>query len=163
MTIREILEPNLVSRINNYAVPGLTSRLLEGWRPRVFTTERSTRFTWPHSHRYDLLSIVLEGVVLNRLWHPGTLLPRYRSTLRYDGAPGQYTAVPGAPSRWFYSEGQYFSGQHYFMTHDDIHSIAFGAKTTVLILEGPPVSDTSVILHDEPIFQVEEGLFERGE
>lgn len=158
------LEQRLSSPVYNYATQGLTSRLLAGWQPRMFTTDGGTDFTLPHSHRYDFLSIVLEGSVVNRIWTSGHFSngrELYESTLEYRGKPGEYTAEtdPYGPRIWSHQAKRYERGQCYFMTSNEIHSIAFAPGSEVLILEGPTIRDRSVVLHPGPEFVVDAGLF----
>lgn len=164
------LAPHLTSRIRNYAVPDLTSRLLEGWTPRVFTVEgyQHTAFTLPHSHRYNLLSIVLAGHVYNRIWFkyrgrgidPGD---RHCTRLTYAGEPGKYATAPESYEQWACRGACYRWGEAYYMAHTDVHSIQFSPDACVLILESPPVSDSSIVLHREPRFVVDPGLFVRDD
>src|SRR5688572_32902901 len=153
----------LTSPVYNYAARGLTSRLLEGWTPRVFTTEQATDFTLPHSHRYELLSIVLAGAVTNRLWEPNSLgVPAtwFATEIMYRGKPGQYSHLGRGPrTTWSYRSRGYAAGEFYFMTASDVHSIAFSAGACVLLLEGPSEAWSSVVLHNAPTFEVEPGLF----
>ena len=70
----QMLKAMANSRLGNYAgIPGLSSSLLGGpkhGRVRLFDCSRAHEESIvPHSHRFDVLCLVLRGAVENHLWH----------------------------------------------------------------------------------------------
>lgn len=145
--------------LRNYIVPGLTSQLIgEGpkGKVRIFTSDRDQKnHILPHSHRFDFTCLVLKGQVINSVYTPasygqtdgvdlhavGTL------TLADGGKPGECVMTPGTQGLPFAAALRaYREGDTYAMTAKEIHSIEFKKDSVVLFLEGPRLTDTSVVL-----------------
>lgn len=148
------------SPIHNYIVPGLTSWLIGAPSPqgtvRLFHMSREQQEgIAPHSHRFDFQCWVLSGRVRNRLWtrdHYARLSDHdtYKCTrMIYLGEPGRYRFEPLDDWTYTYADSTYAAGDCYSMEHDEIHSIHFSRGARVLFLEGPQLTDTSIVL--EPV------------
>lgn len=176
VNIAKLLEDVASSHLQNYAgVPGLQSALIGGpshGKVRLFhaTREPSVEIT-PHSHRFNLLSIVLQGSVTNTQWHRAieseTCGDEFAALkLLYAGEPGAYEHEPIGISRYYHVSRVHKAGEAYFMRATDIHSIRFSKGAVVLLIEGPTVSDSSVILQAHvngktlDTFQVKDWMFE---
>lgn len=154
------------SPIRNYALPGLTSKLLS--RVRLFECDRDHQEEiTPHSHRFDFVALVLAGEVRNRLWSPSGGDLFHAQTLHYEGACGKYRRESGEIERWRYHDDLYGEGDSYEMGHAEVHSIHFSRGARVLFFEGPTVCDSSIILEPHvdgetiPTFRVEPWMFRR--
>ena len=163
------------SPVQNYVLPGLTSKLIgnpsENGTVRLFECSRDHQEEiTPHSHRFAFMCWVLEGEVRNRVWlelSHGERGDRFQlSTLTYGGDMGRYTMEEGKAGWWGYDDYHYQAGDCYSMLPHQIHSIHFARKTKVLFFEGPTISDTSVILEPVvdgkriPTFKVEPWMFQ---
>jgi hypothetical protein len=140
--------------IQNYIAPGLASYLIAtGPRGlvRMFDSTRETEFfVTPHSHGYDFVCLVLEGVANNTIYTEEGSLHSY---LNYDsddlygvlivkGTLGSYEMTPrDEPLRFYKRCTQYKAGEVYAMKHDEIHSITFSKGAKILFFEGPPHSE----------------------
>lgn len=141
------------SAIRNYAIAGLTSRILNEGTVRLFTMEniQMTNIV-PHSHRYDLACLVLKGSVQNIIWserQPEDNDPGYRMSVSeqiYLGTPGSYEVNELSQKRCTIKNSVYTEGQFYCMTAEEIHSINFSHDAEVLIFQGPERFKSSVIL-----------------
>lgn len=152
------------SPLRNYAIPGLTSRLLGDIRPdgsrfRIFDMERNQHEAIaPHSHRYNFTAHVLKGWVKNIIWTPegdqdqadaeeGDL---YETTMiEYTGHPGCYRKRGLGMRNWVSCFRTYSAGRSYKMTSKEVHSIIFSRGARVLMEEGPQLTTESIML--EPV------------
>lgn len=156
--------------IHNYALPGLSSSLLTKGKLRLFEASRHTReLIVPHSHRFDFLSIVLDGSVDNTLYVQSSsgYGDCFAASILSGSGLGEYDRRGGATvNRYVVDTQTYSAGTEYFMRSYEIHSITFSKDAKVLIIEGPQVSNTSVILEPYvngkhiPTFKVEDWMFE---
>lgn len=145
------------SPVHNYILPGLTSSLLgespDGGRIRLFQASRyQTTSITPHSHRFDLHTIVLEGSVTNTLWRNDKEGSEFAlsAIMRKDEAKfGEYETELQSINKYSPLDSYYRQGSEYFMSHSDIHSITFEPNTTLLLFESKPVADISYVL--EPV------------
>jgi hypothetical protein len=166
--------------LHNYIVPGLVSTLI-GEDPhasakiRLFRNTRTQdEFITPHSHRFDLACMVLQGVVENTIFsgvpYAGHTSDSYSdeyqvSRLIYEGNPGKYDKADTVVQRFSRCASTYRTGQWYFLKFDEIHSIKFSKDAMVLVFEGDSKTDTTVILeprvNGETIrtFKVEDWMF----
>lgn len=166
--------------LHNYIVPGLVSTLI-GEDPhasakiRLFRNTRvQDEFITPHSHRFDLACMVLQGSVENTIFtavpYAGHTSEMYSdeyqvSKLVYDGYPGKYKKEDDHFARFARNPKTYRPGQWYFLKDYDIHSIKFSKDAIVLIFEGDSKTDETVILeprvNGETIrtFKVEDWMF----
>jgi hypothetical protein len=160
----EALLKHAHSPIQNYIVPGLKSYMIGNEGPngciRLFVASREQLVAIaPHNHRYDLVSRVLQGRVLNRIWTAYTGALRDPAAdyyvarkLTYKGAPGQYdtedgdTALYTSSTRIYSASGENSQTAQYSMSHKDIHSIQFSKDAAVLVMQGPDVSASSIVL-----------------
>jgi len=174
------LKPMLHSRVRHYATPGLTSCLIGGnghGKVRLFLSDRDTReWITPHSHRFDFTCLVLAGSVENILFTRATYYGYPNSNLYMtgtirpkDGGLGGYDIARGGIAEpWVESATKYSEGDTYSMTHRQIHSIRFSRDAIVMFLEGPEVSETSVVLepysNEElvPTFETASWMFKRA-
>lgn len=144
------------SPIHNYVIPGLTSSLLGAPSPqgcvRLFECSREHQEAiTPHSHRFDLQCIVLQGWVENKLWvetedeHADAFAV---SHIKYLGEPGAYEKRRYGFAAKFaiQSKEGYGPGDCYQMKSAEIHSIAFSRNAKVLFFEGPTLTDISVVI-----------------
>lgn len=145
----------LNSRIGNYVIPGLSSSLVGGegrGMVRMFECSRDHEESiTAHSHRFDLLCIVLRGKVWNTTWTKANSndeeADEYHAvSLDYLGDVGEYRRVGREVSCWKWQTHQYKQGDEYFMKADEVHSICFSRGAKVLCFEGPTVSDKSIAL-----------------
>lgn len=163
------------SPISNYAgIPGVTSWLIGTPGPhglvRLMECSREhSEPVIPHSHRFDFHCQVLRGSVRQILWLPTPSGDEFQATtMRYQGAPGDYVEAGAEIGRWATKTMVYHEDDQYSMKANEIHSIFFGRDTSVLFFEGPPVSETSIILEPYvdgetvPTFKVEPWAFKRG-
>lgn len=163
------------SPIGNYGgIPGVTSWLIgqpsEHGLVRLMECSRDHQEPIiPHSHRFDVHCLVLSGLVRNIIWTRHTTGDDFRqTTIKYDGAPGEYSKGDVEFAPWAKSTREYPAGTEYSMKANEVHSIFFARGTSVLFFEGPKVSDTSVILEPVvdgvpvPTFKVEPWAFMRG-
>lgn len=146
------------STVDNYVIPGLKSHLLGGFgngRVRLFeATRNQIAHITPHSHRFHLASLVLQGVVTNHIWneriHYGYKPDKFeKSVIKYEGEIGSYAARKIGRQMYWRETKTYLQNEWYYMDAKDIHSIEFSSGARVLIFEGPQVSEESVIL--EPV------------
>lgn len=180
-TVRNHLLDMGYDSLHNYIVPGLVSTLI-GEDPhasakiRIFRNTRiQDEFITPHSHRFDLACMVLQGRVENTIFS-GVPYPNHHShiysdeyqvsRLLYEGDPGKYDKADTVVERFGRFTNTYTSGQWYFLKYHEIHSIKFSKDAIVLVFEGDSKTDTTMIL--EPIvngktirtFKVEDWMFQ---
>lgn len=139
--------------LNNYVIAGLTSTLLTNGKFRLFECERAHYdFITPHSHRYDLTSVVLQGEVTNTIFKPVLDFESggdefVVSDLTFNDKFGSYEKVlRNSPQKFKATDKKYSAGHVYYMEFSDIHTIRFSKGAKVLVIEGPEVSNTSVCL-----------------
>lgn len=167
------------SPVRNYAIPGLTSWMIgqpdsEYGCIRMFQCDRDHQEPiTPHSHRFDLQCVVLEGRVTNRIWtpvhYPYDKGDQYsRIAQEYEGSFGDYVMHQRARGeRYEFKDYVYGPGDTYSMEYDEIHSIYFAKGTKVLVFEGPQRANESTILlpyvNGETIdtFRLEPWMFKR--
>lgn len=188
----EKIDPNIDERVrdhlldmgydslHNYIVPGLVSTLI-GEDPhasskiRLFRNTRvQDEFITPHSHRFDLACMVLQGSAENTIFtavpYVGHTSEMYSdeyqvSKLVYDGYPGKYDKADTVVQRHARFAKTYQPGQWYFMKFEEIHSIKFSKDAIVLIFEGDSKTDTTTILEPRVngktirTFKVEDWMF----
>lgn len=163
----------------NYIVPGLTSTII-GQDPlpsasakiRIFRNTRTQDMPiTPHSHRFDLACMVLQGSVDNTTYQQYAAgMEKYAdefmvSKLVYGGEAGKYEREEIETRHYGRITKTYQSGQWYFMTHTDIHSIKFSKDAVVLVFEADSVTDESLILEPHVdgrtmrTFRVEDWMF----
>lgn len=151
--LNNIIQDMKCSKVSNYVIAGLDSFLLTSGNVRLFENSRDHQDQiTPHSHRFNFACLVLDGHVINRIWYEsqeseGDLFQS--TTLHYAGEIGSHTK--SKEGRAFYSsyDKKYEAGECYAMSAEQIHSIQFSRGAKVLFLEGPQVSDTSIII--EPV------------
>ena len=168
----QMLKAMANSRLGNYAgIPGLSSSLLGGpehGRVRLFDCSRAHEESIvPHSHRFDVLCLVLRGAVENHLWHLSPVGDLFTATeVRYTGKPGHLergTAHPAA--RYSRMSTRYVHGDFYSMEASEIHSITFSRDALVLFFEGPEQTSETLILEPfvdgvtVPTFQVQPWMY----
>lgn len=139
--------------LENYVVPGLRSTELGtavgGGMVRMFEMQRDPEGEiTPHDHRYGFQCYVLEGRVVNRLYHvspaPFPAAARW-ARLGYDRGTrklfGEPELVAGSTSRHVYNAGEWYQ-----MSAFDFHSITFDQGTRVLFIEGPVQNENVSVL-----------------
>lgn len=167
------------SRLRNYIAPGLTSYLVGGehhGKVRLFAAERTTlEFITPHSHRFDFTCLVLQGIVYNSIFYPGTAehelwcMSTINQVCGGDGLLDYVHTREASPGHWYSKTDRWVQGQIYSMTHDQIHSIKFERGTKVLFFEGPQVTKTGRMLEPwvggrcVPTFKTESWMFRRDD
>jgi hypothetical protein len=165
------------SKLSNYILPGLNSYLLSqpsstGCARLFEATREQYEVIAPHSHRFDIACLVLEGRVQNTLWHalPFALQDQWAvSELSYKGKPGEYTKALSGVNCFRQDTSVYQTGDWYFMSYSDIHSITFDKGAVVLFFEGPEKTSTTKVL--EPwvdgelceTLKVQAWMFKRGD
>ncbi len=167
------------SKIHNYVLPGLTSSLIGGptedslGTVRLFEASREQHMeVTPHSHRFDFHCLVLQGTVTNILWTDSDQwqdVDMYTtSELHYKGECGLYHSKITGNDFYRPIRTLYHAGDWYCMTHDQIHSVEFSRDAVVLFIEGPTISNMSVILEPcvngdrIPTLKVESWMFQKG-
>jgi hypothetical protein len=167
--------------LHNYIVPGLVSTLIGEDRHasakiRIFRNTRTQdEFITPHSHRFDLACMVLQGSVENTIFmpvpYPNVTSDIYSdeyqvSRLIYEGSPGKYDKADAVVQRFGRFVNTYKAGQWYFLKFDEIHSIKFSKDAIVLIFEGDSKTDTTTVLEPHVnsktirTFKVEDWMFQ---
>jgi len=143
----DVLSSMQSDMIDNYVIAGLSSSLLGGGKVRYFENSREHLDSiTPHSHRFNFACLVLEGTVINTLWHECDKEDgdKFRLTrLNYTGTIGEYSAEQIADNYYKPSHYKYHAGEIYNMSHDEIHSIRFSRGAKVLFFEGPTVKASS--------------------
>ncbi len=141
--------------IDNYAITGLRSELIDQGTVRMFTQRTAQmNLITPHSHRYDFGCLVLSGNVKNILWKEvfedeETDRPVHWmavSKQEYSGVPGEYELTYQRQARFSTYNTFHREKEFYWMPATDIHSIEFEQGTQVLFFQGPQQFDCSVIL-----------------
>ena len=166
------------SPLHNYIVPGLTSWLIMdqggAGKVRMFeNTREQHHFVTPHSHRFNFSACVVRGWVENTSWFRGDGNDDEfcLTTMKYDGAPGQYVKESVMTARFISDSIVYEPGETawYSMPFHEIHSIKFSRDAIVLFFEGPAVTDRSFILeplvdgHHIQTMRTEPWMFVKGE
>lgn len=144
------LRPLLTSELTDYILPGLRSSQIP--KARVFTMQRPpVTLMVPHTRRYELRALVIEGVVTNTVYLPDVYGCSYAITeIHYGGRPGAYICKDTQQRESFTQEvTSYGAGDWYSLRADEFCSMSFDQGAEVLILEGPQISDSSRIL--EPV------------
>ena len=168
----QMLKAMANSRLGNYAgIPGLSSFFVGGpehGRVRLFDCSRAHEENIvPHSHRFDVLCLVLRGSVENHLWHLSPNGDLFTATeLRYTGTPDHLErGVTHPAARYRRQSTRYVHGDLYNMKASDIHSIAFSRDALVLFFEGPEKTAETLILEPfvdgvtVPTFQVQPWMY----
>ena len=170
-----ILKEMRHSPIRNYVVPGVTSWLIghphKNGCTRMFTCDRDHfEPVIPHSHRFNMLSVVLKGEVMNLTWNIESSEDLYaKVTQKYWGNPGEYSFEGSDTNRWVPKSAHYAAWESYYIPHKQIHSIFFSKNSEVLVFEDPELSETSSILlpvvDDEIVntFKIESWMFKKGD
>lgn len=152
----DFLEAFRDSTILNYVVPGLESISLgrsNGFHVRMFhmTTHQMMHIT-PHSHRFNLLSFVLEGQVEHHIYNKEgdryeTPSATYKlAILSQKGKLGEYETEIYSNGVFARYEAVYKTGGSYFLNADEYHSVIFSEGTKVLVIEGPEVNEPKVLM-----------------
>lgn len=151
----DILQQMKSDTLHNYVIAGLDSSLLENGKVRLFECSRNHYdFITPHSHRFDIVCLVLQGTVWNTLWTKVPDTSKHEdlfqlSQVNYKGKPGEYTTKPISRDRYSSNCTRYVEGDTYSMKAEEIHSISFSKNAKVLFFEGPEVCNHSHII--EPV------------
>lgn len=163
------------NKIANYVIPGLNSYLIadngDKGKIRLFhSTRNHFESITPHSHRFDLSCIVIEGEVTNILWDESSTGDEYAlNEQTYNGDTGKYKSHKTIEiTRFSHKARRYKEGEIYSMRNNEIHSIYFKRDTRVLFFEGASVSNKSLFI--EPIvdgvmipsMKVEPWMFTKG-
>ena len=165
--------------IDNYITPALTSMLIgeraaTGQKVRMFVNARTQDMPiTPHSHRFDLACLVVNGWVNNSIYQRRGLPSIHSdsftvSQLTYGGKAGCYEKARVEEAYFARNTAKYVAGQWYFMKDTDIHSIEFSKDAMVLVFEGPTVgTDTTILepyVNGETIstFKVEDWMFKEA-
>lgn len=155
--LRNACEEIKSDKVSNYVIAGLDSYLLGKGKVRLFKNSRNHQDSiTPHSHRYSVTSIVLQGHVENHIWEAcnkhnkqcGDLFQKSVIKPKAEAFSGFTKEEAG---RDFYTKVTkiYSAGEVYFMDANTIHSINFSKGAIVLIIEGREVAESSVVL--EPV------------
>lgn len=169
----EIVEKMLHGRVDNYVVPGLSSFLVGGGefgKVRLFHAKRQSReWITPHSHRFDLVCVVLDGTVTNRIFQPGFFGDEYSAGFLRSHGMGKYEVNrTGQVAKYMEEERHHEAGSIYSMEASQIHNIEFSEGARVLFLEGPTKTMETVFLEPfidgkvVPTFEVKPWMFQRG-
>jgi len=149
---KKLLESMAGEHLHNYAIAGLRSSLFTDGTVRLFhQLTHPMSMIAPHSHRYDIASLVISGEVMNTIWtkthdYSSSVQLFCESTLQYSGKPGQYTKEYHGDGRYNFKTESYKPGDLYFMTSDVVHSIKFARGTRVMIFQGPTVADSNLVI-----------------
>ena len=141
--------------LHNYVTMGLNSSLLTNGCVRHFhQTREQTSVITPHSHRFDLMCLVLSGVVTNTLYFSSMEGDKYQVSEQVYKDIGKYRILDTKyVDRFILRPTVYRSGEWYSMNYNEIHSIWFSKGAQVLFFEGPTVTDASYFL--EPMDEYE--------
>lgn len=144
------------STIGNYVVPGLESVLLgksNDFTVRMFhMTEHQVMHITPHSHRFNLLSYVLKGEVEHHVYYTAvsdatTKLKDFRfAVMEQKGQLGNYDTELYTNGLFRRYESKYEAGSSYFLKAEEYHSVIFSKGAKVLIIEGPEVATSKVLV-----------------
>lgn len=172
------VQPMKNSRLRNYIAPGLTSHLVGGvehGKVRLFTADRSTlEFITPHSHRFNFTCLVLQGIVDNTIFEPGSdfcerwCVSTINQVCSGNGLMEYVHTRDEKPTYWRLRTDQWVTGDTYSMSYDQMHSIKFHRGTEVLFFEGPQVVTTGKMLEPWedgkviPTFRTEPWMFDRS-
>ncbi len=181
--LSSVLNSAKVNKIANYIIPGLDSYLFKKGNVRLFECSREHQESVvPHSHRFDLVCIVLTGYVTNIMWTEDFMDgAQQRDDCEYDlfqssyiekkacYSFGQYQKKKDCSARWRKTSTRFDSGDVYILKYNEIHSINFSKGAKVLIIEGEercsksrvlePIVDGKVI----PTFEVKDWMFQEGD
>ena len=139
------------STISNYVVPGLESISLgrsNGFHVRMFhMTAHQMMHITPHSHRFNLLSFVLEGQVEHHIYDKVSDGYAYKlAILSQKGELGEYETEIYSNGMFRRYEAVHRTGGSYFLNADEYHSVIFSEGTKVLIIEGPEINEPKVLV-----------------
>lgn len=169
----QMLQAMANAKLGNYAgIPGLTSALIGGphyGQVRLFECSRNHQENIvPHSHRFDVLCLVLRGSVKNHIWECGFGDQFTASAFKYLGVPGELAFSGEAkPMRYSPKTSIYTCGEFYSMEASQVHSIEFSCDAVVLFFEGPELTKFTTILQPfvggktVPTFQVQPWMYRR--
>jgi hypothetical protein len=153
---RNFFEAFRDSTISNYVVPGLESvslGRLNGFHVRMFhMTMNQMMYITPHSHRFDLLSFVLEGEVEHHVYESRgaeyeNQPSAYKLAILYqEGKLGKYETEIYSNGLFRRCETVYKAGDSYFLNAAEYHSVIFSSGTKVLIIEGPEVDESRILV-----------------
>lgn len=168
----QMLKAMANSGLGNYAgIPGLSSFFVGGpehGKVRLFDCSRAHEESIvPHSHRFDVLCLVLCGSVENHLWHLSPNGDLFTATdLHYTGTPGRLErGINQTTARYRRQSTRYVHGDFYNMKASEIHSITFSRDALVLFFEGPEKTSETLILEPfvdgqtVPTFQVQPWMY----
>tara|TARA_R110000851_G_C12822952_1_gene539806 strand:+ start:64 stop:603 length:540 start_codon:yes stop_codon:yes gene_type:complete len=151
--LANMLQDMKQDKVSNYVIAGLDSYLVSNGNVRMFENSRNHQDQiTPHSHRFNFACLVLEGSVINREWFETSEEEGdfFESTiLHYNGKIGSHTKSKEGRSFYAYLDTKHKEGDCYAMSAQQIHSIQFSKGAKVLFLEGPQITDTSIII--EPV------------
>ena len=136
-----------VNEIQHYVIPYLTSHKVQS--AEILHMEHYQHgLVAPHSHRRDLLFVVLEGVVHNELYISDDSGPEYLvRKIKYEGHPGKYSSDNEEVRGRFRSVRYSFNaGDRFRMLANEIHSIYFNKGAKLLRVSGPELIATSLQL-----------------
>lgn len=144
------------STVSNYVVPGLESvslGQLNGFHVRMFhMTANQMMYITPHSHRFNLLSFVLEGEVEHHVYervgdgHENRPSAYKLAILSQKGKFGEYETEIYSNGLFRRYEAVYKAGGSYFLNAAEYHSVIFSRGTKVLIIESPEVNESKVLV-----------------
>lgn len=143
------LKNNVSSKIENYVVPALSSLMIGDAKIRIFEANRDQEyFVTPHSHRYDLFSLVLKGSVKNTIYsHADGVEEAEEYAVSFIEESGFDYLVKYSHNAKYLKENRFYEeGQGYFMPADFIHTIKFSKDAVVLIFEGKQLQKGSTVL-----------------
>lgn len=156
--------------IGNYISPGLESSLLPDRSVRIFhQTREQTKLVTPHSHRFDMHAIVLEGGVTNTTWMrvSDRRADLFReSTLTYNNI-GDYERRVEGDYHYGPISRHFVRGEAYSIPHGEIHSIVFKKGSVVLVFEGidqgPETRIIEPVVYNvhTPLLDIQPWMFQR--
>lgn len=176
----EVVRPMLHNTLDNYIVPGLRSSLVgdgkDKGKVRLFHASRDARdFITPHSHRFNFAALVLEGTVVNSIYHraggfdgDSWVMSTIGQVCGMDGIQNYTHVREEKPEKWRRTDHVFTAGMVFHMSYEEIHSIVYHRNAKALFLEGPPVTDISVMLEPwvngklVPTFKTEDWMFEKA-
>lgn len=146
-SILDFIADTAHNRVSNYVVPGLDSVLLENSKTRLFEATRTQQaFVTPHTHRYNLFSVVLQGWATNTIYEPATCGERFaKSSIGAE----EFEYEPDTIGKiGFYNPETktHRQGESFYLTYNQIHTIEFSKDALVLIVESPEIKTPQFIL-----------------